>query len=259
MESLIDIDLNIWQFLLFAGVGILTGIINTLAGSGSLITLPIFIFMCGLPPSVANATNRIGVFMQSAMATGKYVQEKPELFKGSLWLIVPSIIGSLVGSKIAVDLTERTMNMAIGILMAIMLAILLLKPERWLAPDKTVHTKHNTPLSIVVYFLIGIYGGFLQAGVGFFLLAGLVMVSKYSLSQSNGLKLFLVLAFTAPALILFMYYGKVHYGYGLLMGVFQAIGAWLGVKYVMKIPNANLWIYRLLIIVVAASVLKFFV
>ncbi|MCF8326355.1 MAG: sulfite exporter TauE/SafE family protein, partial [Leadbetterella sp.] len=84
-------------------------------------------------------------------------------------------------------------------------------------------------------------------------------ISKYSLTQSNGLKLALVLAFTAPALALFMYYGKVHYGYGLLMGVFQALGAWIGVKYIVKIPNANLWIYRLLIVIVAISAIKFFV
>ena len=254
-----QIDLNIWQFLVFVVVGILTGIINTLAGSGSLITLPVFIFMCDLSPSIANASNRIGVIMQSLVATGKYAQTKPEIFKGSLWLIIPSVLGAVVGSKIAVDIDEKTMNYTIGGLMVFMLIILLFKPERWLIADK-ISTGQNKKIStFITFFIIGIYGGFLQAGVGFFLLAGLVLISKYSLTQSNGLKLALVLAFTIPALALFMYYGKVHYGYGLLMGIFQAFGAWIGVKYIEKIPNANLWIYRLLVVIVAASAIKFFV
>lgn len=259
MEHLFDIDLNFWQFLIFMVVGVLTGIINTIAGSGSLITLPIFIFMCGLSPSVANATNRIGVFLQSLVATTTYAKSKPEIFKDSLWLIIPSVLGAILGSKIAVDLDEKTMNYTIGGLMVFMLFILLFKPDKWLITDKDISKNQNKSIgSFIVFFLIGIYGGFLQAGVGFFLLAGLVLISKYSLTQSNGLKLALVLAFTAPALALFIYYGKVHFGYGILMGVFQAIGAWIGVKYISKIPNANLWIYRLLIVIVAASALKFF-
>lgn len=259
MEDFLNIDLNFWQFLVFVIVGILTGIINTLAGSGSLITLPVFIFMCGLSPSVANATNRIGVFLQSFVATSKYAKQKPEVFKDSLWLIIPAILGSIFGSKIAVNIDEKMMNYTIGGLMIFMLLMLLFKPERWLIADKITKSNNKTLGTFITFFLIGIYGGFIQAGVGFFLLAGLVLVSKYSLLQSNGLKLALVLAFTAPALILFMYYGKVHYGYGLLMGVFQAFGAWLGVNYITKIPNANLWIYRLLIVIVAISALKFFI
>lgn len=107
MEDFLNIDLNFWQFLVFVIVGILTGIINTLAGSGSLITLPVFIFMCGLSPSVANATNRIGVFLQSFVATSKYAKQKPEVFRDSLWLIIPAILGSIFGSKIAVNIDEK--------------------------------------------------------------------------------------------------------------------------------------------------------
>lgn len=259
MTDYFNIDLSPWQFLLFLVVGIGSGIINTLAGSGSLITLPVFIFICGLPPSVANATNRVGVLMQSVVATSKYAQTKPEIFKNTLWIFIPSILGAILGSFIAVDISEKTMNLTIGCLMFLMLLVLLFKPERWLIEDRnTKNAKHNTIASFIVFFFIGIYGGFLQASVGFFLLAGLVLISKYSLTQSNGLKLALVLAFTAPALAIFIYHGKVHYGYGLLMGVFQAIGAWIGVKYIVKIPNANLWIYRLLIVVVAISALRFF-
>jgi uncharacterized membrane protein YfcA len=254
-----DIDLSLVDFLLFAFAGLLTGVINTLAGSGSLITLPIFIFMCGLPPSVANATNRIGVFMQSGVATFKYNKTFPGLYKGVEWLAIPAIIGSIIGSKIAVDLDEKTMNYSIGVLMIIMLIVLLFKPTRWMQETMEGGANKKKPLSILVFFVIGIYGGFLQAGVGVFLLAGMVLVSKYSLKQANGIKLLMVLVFTIPALALFIYYDKIHFGYGILMGIFQSIGAWLGVKFIAKIPNANVWIYRVLILVVAISAAKFFI
>lgn len=259
MESIFTIDINFWEFLIFVVVGTLTGIINTLTGSGSLITLPVFVFICGLSPSMANGSNRVGVLLQSLVATSKIAKDKPDIFKDATWLIIPSVLGSILGSKIAIDIDEQTMNYTLGGLMVFMLFILLFKPERWLIEDKKSKAENKNLKTFVTFFFIGVYGGFIQAGVGFFLLGGLVLISKYSLTQSNGLKLALVLAFTAPALALFIYYGKVHYGYGLLMGIFQAFGAWIGVKYIMKIPNANVWTYRLLIVVVALSALKFLI
>lgn len=254
-----DIDLSLAEFALFVVAGIFTGIINTLAGSGSLITLPIFMFICGLPPSVANATNRIGVFMQSAVATERFNKTFPGLFKGVHWLAVPSIVGAILGSKIAVDLDERLMNYSIGTLMVIMLIVLLLKPSRWLKAEGEGGANRKGLKSILIFFVIGVYGGFLQAGVGVFLLAAMVLVSQYNLKQANGIKLLMVLCFTVPALILFIYYDKIHFAYGILMGVFQSIGAWIGVRFIAKIPNSEVWIYRVLIIVIAVSAIKMFV
>lgn len=251
-------DLDIWKFLIIAVVGIISGIINTIAGSGSLLTLPVFTFICGLPASVANATNRIGVLMQAFVASQKYYREKPEVFEGTSWLYIPAILGGIVGSKIAVDIDEKTMNLCLGILMLMMLILLLFKPERWLITDKIIDKNQSQPwYAYLVFFGVGVYGGFLQAGVGFFILAGLVLISKYSLAKSNALKLALTLIFTLPALIIFIYYQKVNFFYGILMGVFQAIGAYIGVNYIVKIPNANVWIYRALLVVVSLSALKF--
>lgn len=258
MESLFSFDLTIWELLLFVVVGIFTGIINTIAGSGSLLTLPIFIFICGLPPSVANATNRIGVVMQSGIATWTWFKKDPKVFKGAWKLLLSSSIGALLGSRIAVNLNETMMRYSIGILMFAMLVVLLFKPQKWLK-DPLGAIKPDKPLTIFVLFVIGVYGGFLQAGVGVFLLAALVLVGNYSLKNANAIKLLLVFAFTIPSLILFFYYGKVHIGLGLLMGFFQSIGAWLGVNFIAKMPNANTWIYRILIVVVAISALKFFI
>lgn len=251
-----QIELSWGNILLFIIAGISTGIINTLAGSGSLITLPIFMAICHLPPSIANATNRIGVLLQSLVATIQFSKQQPGLYQKKFHILIPTIAGAIVGSKIALDITEEAMNISLAILMVFMLIILVIKPGRWLIKEK-----ENSPGSKVIsnlsYFTLGVYGGFIQAGAGFFILAGLVLISRYTLSQANGLKIFIILIFTIPSIAIFAWNGKIHYAYGLLMGIFQAIGSWIGVRFIAKLPNANLWIYRILLATVFLSGLYF--
>lgn len=197
--------------------------------------------------------------MQSGIASLTWFKKDPTAFKGAWKLLLSSSIGALIGSKIAVNLDERMMKYSIGILMIAMLFVLLFKPQKWLKDPIGELTKTGHWTTILAMFFLGIYGGFLQAGVGVFLLAALVLIGNYSLKNANAIKLLAVLVFTVPALILFFYYGKIHFGLGLLMGFFQSIGAWLGVNFIAKMPNANTWIYRVLIVVVAVSALKFFI
>ncbi|MBK8968983.1 MAG: sulfite exporter TauE/SafE family protein [Lewinellaceae bacterium] len=258
MDSLFQFDLTVAETLLFIVGGIATGIINTLAGSGSLITLPIFVFLCGLPAPVANGTNRIGVIFQTIVGVRGFKKMGITSFTGSTWLIVPSVAGAIVGSRIAVELNEKWMDYTLGALMVFMFFVLLLKPERWIRESEADTRRNRHPLSILSFFLIGVYGGFIQAGVGIFLLAALVLIGNYSLRAGNGIKLFIVLVFSLPALAVFLWYDQVHLGYGLAMAVFQSIGAWLGVRFVARVPDANVWIYRLLLAIVAVSAIKFF-
>ncbi|MDP5170383.1 MAG: sulfite exporter TauE/SafE family protein [Bacteroidia bacterium] len=237
--------------------GIVTGVINTLAGSGSLITLPIFVLLCGLPATVANGTNRVGVIIQSLVGVGAYRKSGKLQLQHVEWLAIPAIVGAIIGAQIAVKMNEQMMNIAIGGLMIFMLGVLLVNPERWIKVAEVDTTKHKSAGSVIVFFLIGMYGGFIQAGVGIFLLAGLVLSARYALSAANGIKMLLVLLFNLPAFISFFLAGQVHLGFGLLMAGAQAIGAVIGVRFIARIPNANLWIHRLLIVIVLASAIKF--
>ena len=139
------------------------------------------------------------------------------------------------------------MNYTIGGLMVFMLLVLLVNPKRWIQPSDVNQKRLKHPFTMLVFFLIGIYGGFIQAGVGIFLLAGLVLVGGYSLGEGNGVKLLIVFAFSIPALIIFFLHEQVHIGYGLMMAIFQSIGAWLAVRFVAHMPNANVWIHRCLL------------
>ncbi|MDA0830642.1 MAG: sulfite exporter TauE/SafE family protein [Proteobacteria bacterium] len=257
MPDFLNIDLTTAEWLLFLVAGFVTGVINTLAGSGSLITLPIFVFVCGLPAPIANGTNRIGVLLQSAVGLATYRKSGAMDLGGSKWIVTAVIIGAVVGALIAVDLNEEAMNTTLGLLMVFMAIVLLLKPSRWIHDMEIDSARSNHPLAIGTYFLIGVYGGFIQAGVGIFLLAALVLISRYTLRSGNGVKLLVVFLYTIPGLAVFFWNGQVHLGYGLAMAVFQAFGAWIGVRWVIRFEKADVWIHRLLIVVVAAAAFKF--
>jgi len=257
VDGFLGIDLSAAEWLLFLVAGIGTGIINTLAGSGSLITLPIFVFICGLPAPVANGTNRIGVLLQSGVGLATYRKRDALDLAGTPHLLVAIILGAIVGAFIAVDLNEETMNFVLGGLMAFMLVVLILKPSRWIHDQPMDPARSKHPLSLVAFFLIGVYGGFIQAGVGIFLLAGLVLISRFTLRSGNGIKLLVVFLYSIPSLAVFFWFDQVHIGYGLAMAVFQALGAWIGVRWIVQFENADVWIHRILIVAVAAAAFKF--
>ncbi|MEM7537545.1 MAG: sulfite exporter TauE/SafE family protein [Chloroflexota bacterium] len=253
--------------------GMIAGIINTLAGSGSLVTLPMLVFL-GLPPTVANGTNRVGVIVQNIVGittfwlsdraknqAGNAPDNAPDNalnLSGGLWLTVPAVLGSLVGAQIAVDLNEQAMNYAIGTVMVIMLVVILVNPKRWLRTESEVEPGRPSLLTLGLFFIIGMYGGFIQAGVGVFLLAALVMGAGYSMTHANAIKLLIVLAFSFSAIAIFLYNGQVDWYLGGLMAIGQSIGAWAAARFATQNPNANIWVRRLLITVILVSIAKFF-
>ncbi|MEZ4835803.1 MAG: sulfite exporter TauE/SafE family protein [Caldilineaceae bacterium] len=114
-------------------------------------------------------------------------------------------------------------------------------------------------LTLLIFFAIGVYGGFIQAGVGVFILTAMVLGTGYTLVHANAIKLMVVLALTVVALVVFMLSPlQIDWGIGAVMAVGQSIGAWLAAKFAVSNPNANIWVRRLLIVVVVYSILRFF-
>jgi len=237
--------------------GILAGIINTLAGSGSLVTLPMLVFL-GLPANVANGTNRVGVMVQNIVGITTFQRSGTLNTQGSAWLVAPSVLGALVGAQIAVDLNERAMNIAIGVIMVVMLFVILLNPSRWLREQSEVKEGRPTWVVLGLFFVIGIYGGFIQAGVGVFLLSAMVLGVGYSLNHANMVKLIIVLFITLFAMAIFILNDQINWSLGALMAVGQSLGAWMAARFATQYKNANIWVRRLLIAVVVVSILRFF-
>ena len=208
-------------------VGFLAGFINMLAGSGSLLTLPLLMFL-GLPANVANGTNRIAILLQNVIGVGSFKQQKVLKFRNGLYLGLPAVAGSLLGALLAVNINEKIMGQVIGLLLVVMFFIIVIKPEKWLrAEDKKIGSSASW-IQMLIFFFIGIYGGFIQAGVGFFLLAGLVLGSGFDLVKANAVKVLIVLLYTPVALLVFMYHDQVNYFIGLILAIGSMMGAFVG-------------------------------
>lgn len=235
--------------VILAGVG--AGFINTLAGSGSLITLPLLIFL-GIPPTVANGTNRVGVLFQNIIATESFRRQKVLDARGAIILSIPAIFGSLLGAQIAVNLDETTMRRVIGMLMVAMLVVIIVQPKKWLHGELDRMEKRPSWWQLLLFFVIGIYGGFIQAGVGIFLLAALVLGIGYDLVRANPVKNMIVLIFTVSALIVFVLNGQVLWRVGLLLAVGNSTGAWIASKMAVK-RGAGFVRYILIAVVVVSA------
>lgn len=221
-----------YHYILVVGVGILAGIINTLAGGGSMLTLPVLMAL-GLPPNMANGTNRIAILLQNVVGVGRFVQKK-RMDLPSGWRVgLPAAVGAVAGAFIAVRLNDEVMKMAIAGVMVLVFLLILLQPNRWLQ-ESGQHRALPYGLQVLVYFLVGVYGGFIQAGVGFFLLTALVLGSAYDLVKANALKLFVILLYTPVALVIFFLAGDVDLVLGLVLAAGNMTGAWIGTHLAMK-------------------------
>jgi len=243
-------DLSPWMYPAVIVAGFLAGFINTLAGSGSAITLPLLVFM-GLPASVANGTNRIGVLLQTGVSTSSFYRQGYLKWREALTLLIPTIVGGVLGAQIAVNLDERAMKLAIAGMLILTFFLIILKPKRWLVGRPEGARKPDWK-EWILFFFIGLYGGFIQAGVGIFLLVGLVMGIGHDLIHANAIKALLVLAFNAFAIFVFLHNGQVAWLVGLILAIGTMAGAWTAVRFATK-EWAQIWVYRLLLVVVVLS------
>ena len=242
-----------YVYLAVIAAGLFAGFVNTLAGSGSLITLPLLMFL-GLPANIANGTNRIGVFVQGFVSSLSFRKQKLYTAQGTMWMIVPALVGSLLGSLIAVKINERIMELLIGGLLIFMFFIILYKPEQWVRDRVLTVNPSRRWWVAVIFFFIGIYGGFIQAGVGFFLLAALVIGAGMGLTKANAYKVLLVALLTVIALIVFIISGQVNYLYGIVLAIGQGVGGWLGSK--VAVSWGPKVVRVILLVAVMASAIK---
>jgi uncharacterized protein len=231
--------------------GILVGFINTLAGSGSLISLPLLMYI-GLPANVANGTNRVAILLQSMVGAGSFRQQKVIGFREGIWLSIPAVVGSVIGALLAVDLNELMMRRAIGVLMIVMFFLIIFRPEAWLKGHAGQLRAKPTFWQVLIFFGIGLYGGFIQAGVGFFLLAGLVMGAGMNLMKANAFKNLIVALYTPFALIVFIINNQVNWIIGLTLAVGNMIGAYIAARTAINRGTGFIRIILLIVLFVAS-------
>ncbi|OOF31819.1 sulfite exporter TauE/SafE family protein [Salinivibrio proteolyticus] len=219
---------------ILVALGFIAGIINTLAGGGSNLTLPALMVM-GMPADVANATNRVGVWLQCASGMAGF-KRHDKLDTQDIWpVLIPSLIGGLLGALAAAWLpTSWVKPLLLGTLLT-MTVVMLVKPTTLTPPPGAPIKKvKDTPSAWLGLCLAGFYGGFVQAGVGFVLLAALCGTLNYDLVRGNALKLACTLAFTTLSLLVFIADDLVHWLPGLLLAIGTMTGARVAVKFAIS-------------------------
>ena len=236
--SLLDIVYTVdvhswWVIVILIFAGFLVGIINTFAGSGSAITYTVYM-MLGMPATFANGTLRITVLLQTLAASFNFFRKNALELKKALLLGLPTVFGSIVGAEIAVNIDEKVFQKVLAVAMIIMLYFVFKKPEKWIKGQAHKIKPKPTFMQVVIFFLIGIYGGFLHIGVGIFILAGLVLNAGYDLVKANAIKVFIVLMYNPFALAVYIMSGEVDFFIGSITAIGGLIGGYVASNLAMK-------------------------
>lgn len=233
--------------------GVFVGFINTLAGGGTIISLSLFMFM-GLPANVANGTNRIAVILQNFTSTMTFRQKKLLDSRKAMILAIPTVFGSVLGAQLSVEIDEATFRKALGLVMLMMVYFIIVKPDKWINGQLSLQTKKISWVQVVIFFFIGIYGGFVQVGVGYFLLAGIVLGAGYDLVRANAIKGMIVMFYTIFALAVFILNDKVNWEYGLIHAIGNVTGAFIASRWAVSWGASFVrWFIIVIIIITSAD------
>nr|WP_163501720.1 sulfite exporter TauE/SafE family protein [Halomonas socia] len=244
--------MTLQEALALVAIGGVAGFINVLSAGGSMLTLPLLMFL-GLSPQVANGTNRVSIVLQSVAAVGSFLRAGASHVQLSLLLSLPAVAGSLLGAWLALSVSDALFE---AVLIAVMAgsAVLMLLPQPRLE-TRPLTRERLTPLIYLAMFGIGLYGGFIQVGVGILFIVVLYRMLKIDLAQVNVFKVLIILVYTLPALLMFMAFDQVRWGYGLLLALGSMAGAWVGVKVNMG-PRGAAWVKWLTLAVIVAILLR---
>ncbi|MCK9173967.1 MAG: sulfite exporter TauE/SafE family protein [Desulforhopalus sp.] len=242
------------QIISLLVLGLVAGVINTLAGGGSNLTVPL-LMVFGMPPDIANATNRIGVLMQSFAGAEGFRRRGCLPLHDFKAMLLPLFLGAAAGGGAAAFAPQTLLKYFLLGAMLLVAGITLVRPDVIAPPPGTVTRKvADVPSSRWLLLLTGFYGGFIQAGVGFPLIAVFAGSLRYDLVRSNALKALAVLFFTAVALLIFIVQDQVRWIPGLILGVGSSVGALLGVKMAIRASQRSLkWFLFIMTLVASAA------
>jgi uncharacterized membrane protein YfcA len=234
--------------------GVVAGALNVIAGGGSFLTLPILIFM-GLPATVANGTNRVGIFFQNVGAVWGFHRNRLMDWKSILWAALPASLGAVAGTVLALSIGDAAFRKVLAFLMIAVTLWTLWDP---LAKKDPSSRKGSVRLPVLAFgfFLTGVYGGFVQAGVGFLVLAATTMAGL-DLVRGNAVKVLSILAFTIVSLAIFVSQGKVLWLPGLVLAVGTFLGGQLGVRF--TVLKGHSWVKRVVTITIVVFAVKLWV
>ncbi len=248
-------DLTWIHAIILISSGLVVGFINTLAGGGTIISLSVFMFF-GLPPMVANGTNRIAVLLQNVTAVANFSRKKMIDWDKALRLAIPISLGAIAGAFLANIISNHFFNYFFGFVIIIFGITLIFEPKRWLKEKSNLVHRSLQWWHYLLFFLIGIYGGFIHVGVGYLILGSLVLGTGNELVKANAIKNFLVLSYIPVSLLIFALQGNVNWQYGLIHGIGNVVGAQIASS--IKYKNSGIIIRYVMIALIVVVILQLF-
>jgi uncharacterized protein len=219
------VHLPLWQGILLVVVGCLAGFLNVMAGGGSLITMPVMVFL-GMSGPEANGTNRVALLAQNIAAVAGFLRHGRSEFRRSLTLSLCCLPGAIAGAYYGTKLEGVLFNRVLAVVMVGVMILMSTKPKKARA-EAGQATRRQLLAGHLLMIGAGFYGGFIQAGVGFILMAILGKVLCLDLVRVNMHKVFIVATYTIASLAVFSLGGKVLWGPGLFLMAGNAAGGWL--------------------------------
>jgi uncharacterized membrane protein YfcA len=237
-----------YEYPLITLVGFLAAFLNTVGGGGSLFSVPILTFI-GLPITIANATSRVAILFQNIFAVGGFRSKGVELpWPYAIYLGIASLGGGLVGALLASRMADDVFRKIFVVVMLISVGLILYDPFKSKGEERLTPKAQWT--GAFLFLFIGIYGGFVQAGIGFLVIAVLSLVNNLSLVKSNYVKVFAAIVYTGVSVIVFAWEGKINWSVGMILAVGHALGGWYASRWSVK--AGDVWIKRVLVFSVIA-------
>lgn len=235
-------------YVLCIVIGFLAGVINVVAAGGSFLVLPLLLFL-GLPAAVANGTNRVGVLAQNMSAVVGFHQHQVMEWRWALRVSVPGVVGALLGVWTAIEIPEVAFRRVLSVIMLAMTLWTLLRrsPARSSAHPLTPPSHWTMVLG---FFFVGFYAGFIQAGVGFLVLA-MTTIAGMDLVRGNAVKVLSVMMFTIVSLAVFAGTGHVDWPLGIALAIGNTLGGVVGVR--LAVLRGHRWLEH----VVTATIIIF--
>lgn len=245
-------QLTIWTYLLVCPLVFLAGFIDSIAGGGGLVSLPAY-YLAGLPPALAGGTNKMGAFLGTAVATGKYAAGGHIPWKMGLAAVLGALPGSFLGAQLLQMLPEYYVKL--GVLLALpLVAVFVLLNKDALRPRQLVPTRLSFAACFVIGLLIGIYDGLIGPGTGTFLQLMFVSLIGMEVLMASGAARLVNLCSNIGALASLAAQGQVLYKLALPAAAFGMAGNYLGSTLAIKkgAPFIRLLLMAVLALLMAA-------
>lgn len=248
-------EISLWHGVLLYCAGVFAGITNVLAGGGSLVTMPLLIFL-GLEGATANGTNRLAIAIQNLFAVAGFKRKGYSDPRLGIMLILPALPGVVLGAITASHIGDQLFRRILSVVMLLVLGLILTrgKAKSSTPGTETPLTGRRRLLIMLAFAGIGFYSGFIQAGVGFITIAALTSIAGLDLVTTNAHKVFVIGALTWIAVVVFIINGRIVWSLSLILAAGTATGGWLGSH--IAVIGGEKWIRRFLTVAVIAMALK---